>query len=64
MRQALTKNETFQITSKITKEELIKELLKLMADDNKWVEMRMHFYKLAKPNADELIVDEVLKLVK
>ena len=45
-------------------ENLIKELLNLMKDDTKWVEMRVNLQKLAKPDADERIVDEVFKLIK
>ncbi|MDA3890290.1 MAG: undecaprenyldiphospho-muramoylpentapeptide beta-N-acetylglucosaminyltransferase [Salinivirgaceae bacterium] len=58
------KEAAIMVNDSDAKELLINELLKLMADDNKWVEMQMRLHKLAKPNADEHIVDELLKLVK
>lgn len=45
------------------KQDMIKETLKLLNDDNKWVEMGANLQKLAKPNADEQITDEVFKLI-
>jgi len=43
---------------------LISELLNLISDDNRCVEMGANLHKMAKPDADEKIVDEVLNLIK
>ena len=62
--QALVqKKAAILVKDKDAKENMIKETLKLLKDDNKWVEMRVNLQKLAKPNADEDIVDEVFKLI-
>ena len=45
------------------KKKMIEKTLELLKDDNRWVEMRVNLQKLAKPNADEEIVDEVFKLI-
>lgn len=45
-------------------ENLIPELLQLMIDESKQVDLAVNISKLAKPDADELIVDEVFKLIK
>lgn len=43
---------------------LIDSLIKLLADDEKQVSLSVNIAKLAKPDADELIVDEVFKLLQ
>ena len=45
------------------KKVMVQEVLDLMKDKNRMAEMRVNLKELAKPNADELIVDEVLKLI-
>ncbi len=46
------------------KENLISELFSLIKDENKQVNLSVNIGKLAKPDADESIVDEVIKLIK
>lgn len=60
----VNKKAAIMVKDSEAKEKLVNELFKLMADDNTWVEMGMHLHKLAKPEADEHIVDEVFKLMK
>jgi UDP-N-acetylglucosamine--N-acetylmuramyl-(pentapeptide) pyrophosphoryl-undecaprenol N-acetylglucosamine transferase len=46
------------------REQLISEMIKLLSNDNKWVEMKVNLQKLAKPDADEQIVSEIFKILK
>ncbi len=59
----VNKNAAIMVSDNQAKERLIKEIFKLLKDDNKWVEMRVKLQKMAKPDADEHIVDEVFKLL-
>lgn len=45
-------------------QELISELIELMNNDSLQVELGVNIKKLAKSNADELIVDQVFELIK
>jgi len=58
------RNAAILVKDSDAKDLLIQELLKLIKDDNKWVEMGVNLQKLAKPNADERIVDELYKIIK
>ncbi|MBI9066943.1 MAG: undecaprenyldiphospho-muramoylpentapeptide beta-N-acetylglucosaminyltransferase [Salinivirgaceae bacterium] len=51
------------VTDKKAKDELIATFFTTMRNDKKVVEMAVNLKKLAKPNADNLIVDEVFKLI-
>ncbi len=57
------KNAAVMVKDANAKSELINNLLELIKDDNKCVEMGVKLQKLAKPDADELIVDEVFKII-
>ncbi len=46
------------------KEELVTELFSLINDEEKQVKLSVNSSKLAKPDADETIVDEIIKLIK
>jgi len=56
-------NAAILVKDKEAKTTLVPQLMKLIADDNRNVELRVNIQKLAKPNADELIVDEIFKLI-
>lgn len=58
------KDAAILVTDKNAPKRLIPELFSLMKNDNKLVDLGVHISKLAKPDADELIVDEVFKLIK
>ena len=62
--QALVgKDAAVMVKDAEAKEKLIPELLNLLKDDKKWVNMRVNLQKLAKPDADNLIVDEIFKII-
>lgn len=60
----VSKKAAIMVKDSEAKTQLIPDLLKLFGDDNLWVEMGVKLQKLAKPDADEKIVDEVYKLIK
>ena len=45
------------------KEKLVAQFLELARNDNRMVELAVNIQKLAKPQADDLIVEEVYKLI-
>ncbi len=46
------------------KDELVPELFSLIKDEENQVKLSVNISKLAKPDADEAIVDEIIKLIK
>ncbi|MFA6402816.1 MAG: undecaprenyldiphospho-muramoylpentapeptide beta-N-acetylglucosaminyltransferase [Salinivirgaceae bacterium] len=56
-------NAAILVKDKDARAILVPQLMKLIADDNRNVDLRVNIQKLAKPNADELIVDEIFKLI-
>lgn len=58
-----SRNAAILIKDTDAKEMLFTQLMKLINDDKLRIEMAVNLQKLAKPNADELIVDELFKLI-
>lgn len=62
---ALVKDEAAILVKDIeAKDKLIPTLFNLMSNDHQQVNLSVNIKRLAKPNADEEIVDEIVKLIK
>jgi len=62
---ALVKKEAaLLVPDKNARQDLIPQFIELFSNDSKQVELGINIQKLARPNADELIVDEVFKIIK
>ncbi|MCK9207056.1 MAG: undecaprenyldiphospho-muramoylpentapeptide beta-N-acetylglucosaminyltransferase [Salinivirgaceae bacterium] len=59
----VSKNAAILVKDKEAKTQLIPELFKLASDDQRRVELGINIQKLAKPHADDLIVDEIYQLI-
>jgi len=58
-----SKNAAIVINDSEATDKLIHEAINLLNDDNKKSMLSTNIYKLAKPNATDLIVDEIIKLL-
>ncbi len=60
---ALVKNDAaIMITDKSAPDTLVSEAVKLIEDDERQVRLRINIKKMALPNADEVICEQVLKI--
>lgn len=57
------KDAAIMIKDKEAREKLVPELLELASNDNRKVELGVNIQKMAKPDADDLIVNEVYKII-
>lgn len=59
----VSKEAALMVKDKDAKSQLIRELFKLMGNDQKRVVLGNNIQKLATPNADDAIVDEIYKII-